>query len=135
MQNDQDYGAHGVVRTIRNTLQAYLEAQYHIRDLSLIEERRRLLEVPGVIYQRPYVEATPVYEPGAAYEALAIPALVRQLLTELSHLSPGVGIFPHPYTHQSTALEAFLGEQQADLVIATGTGSGKTESFLMPIIA
>jgi hypothetical protein len=36
--------------------------------------------------------------------------------------------------HQCTALTDFLGNTRADLVVATGTGSGKTESFLMPIV-
>ena len=42
--------------------------------------------------------------------------------------------YPRPYMHQAQALTLFLGTEQADLVIATGTGSGKTESFLMPIV-
>lgn len=47
----------------------------------------------------------------------------------------GLGLYPRPYEHQSQALTAFLGDEEAaDLVIATGTGSGKTESFLMPVI-
>jgi ATP-dependent helicase YprA (DUF1998 family) len=46
----------------------------------------------------------------------------------------GVGLYPRPYEHQSQALVSFLGDESADLVVATGTGSGKTESFLMPVI-
>jgi hypothetical protein len=38
-----------------------------------------------------------------------------------------------PYKHQTEALRLILEEQQ-NIVIATGTGSGKTESFLMPIL-
>jgi ATP-dependent helicase YprA (DUF1998 family) len=129
----QGYGAERVVNTLRRTLQDYIEAQYHVRHDSLIEERRRLLESPSVIHQRPYVEATPVYEPGTPYGSLNIPEIVRRLLTDLSRLQPSVGIYATPYTHQSRALEAFLGAGD-DLVIATGTGSGKTESFLMPIL-
>src|SRR5262249_37294218 len=34
---------------------------------------------------------------------------------------------------QAMALEAFLGHDQ-EIIVATGTGSGKTESFLMPIL-
>src|SRR5690606_7263705 len=102
----RDYGAYTVVSNIGRTLQAYLEAQYHIRNVSLIEERRRLLEQPGVIHQLPYVEATPVYQGGTKYDHLAIPDKVRKLLSKLASLDPGVGIYPTPYTHQSEALEA-----------------------------
>lgn len=128
-----DYSAQGVVENIRRTLQAYLEAQYHIRDVTLLEERKRLLEQPGVIFQKPYVESTPVYESGPGYSDLAIPSPAKSLLIELSRLAPSVGIYRRPYLHQSRALEAFL-TRSSDLVISTGTGSGKTEAFLMPIL-
>jgi ATP-dependent helicase YprA (DUF1998 family) len=127
----QDYGPQSVIDGQRRVLQGYLEAQYHIRDESLIEERRRLFEEVGEIFQRPYVEATPVYQTGKGFGALEIPSIAREMLREIAALD--VGIYPKPYTHQSEALEAFLGAGE-DLIIATGTGSGKTESFLMPIL-
>lgn len=129
----RDYGVAAVVATLSQTLQAYLEAQYHIRNETLIEERRRLFEEPGVIRQLPYLEATPVYEPGVTYSSLNIPESPKKLLMKLAELDPGVGVPATPYVHQSLALEAFLGKDE-DIVIATGTGSGKTESFLMPIL-
>src|SRR5882724_1667130 len=129
----KDYSIQNILESLKKTLQSYLEAQYHIKDTSLIEERRLLLESPGTIYQLPYIESTPIYQSEKGYEKLHIPEAAKQLLIPLSDLSPGVGIYPEPYTHQSKAIEAFLGNN-ADLIIATGTGSGKTESFLMPIL-
>ena len=38
------------------------------------------------------------------------------------------------YRHQETALLASVGSQP-NLLVATGTGSGKTEAFLLPILA
>ena len=113
------------------SLRSYIEAQYHIRNESLIRERRRLLEEPGAVSQRPFVESTPVYELDRHYGDLSIPASVKSVLSRLSELE--VGIFSRPYVHQATALEAFFSRLR-DLIVATGTGSGKTESFLMPII-
>ncbi|MGO9770818.1 MAG: DEAD/DEAH box helicase [Roseiarcus sp.] len=54
------------------------------------------------------------------------------MLTRLAELK--LGLYSRPYVHQATALERFFAEE-SDLIVATGTGSGKTESFLMPIIA
>lgn len=133
MDSAATHDVHGVVKLLHKTLQAYLEAQYHIRDLSLIEERRTLLDRPGTIHQTPYVESTPVYEIGGSYATTDIPVQAKTLLTTLSELSPGVGIYKSPYLHQTEALKAFLTDGR-DVVISTGTGSGKTEAFMMPII-
>jgi ATP-dependent helicase YprA (DUF1998 family) len=126
-----EHGVHSTVRRLTESLRSYIEAQYHIRNESLIGERRGLLEESGAVSQVPYVESTPVYELGQPFAALQIPQPVKDCLIELSGL--GVGLYPRPYVHQTTALEAFFA-RSADLIVATGTGSGKTESFLMPII-
>ena len=127
------YGVHQMVQSITGTLRSYLEAQYHIRNESLVEERRALLDEPGNIYQPPFVEATPVYETVGSYDSLDLPSGVANLLTDLASLQPSVGVYPQPYVHQARALEEFLTNGR-DIIIATGTGSGKTESFLMPIL-
>jgi ATP-dependent helicase YprA (DUF1998 family) len=128
-----DYGVRHVRESLTEGLCSYLEAQYHIRDDSLIQERARLLAEPAAVTQLPFVEATRVYELGKPYQDLDIPRPARDLLVRLAGLNPGVGVFERPYIHQAVALEAFLRDSE-DLVIATGTGSGKTESFLMPIL-
>jgi ATP-dependent helicase YprA (DUF1998 family) len=129
-----DYSVTQVRRALGDTLQGYIEAQYHIRDVSLIRERAKLLSEAGSVAQFPYVEATPVYELGKSYSALSVPDPVKDLLTFLSSVRPRVGVFDRPYVHQAAALESFFGKPPKDLIVATGTGSGKTESFLMPIL-
>ena len=39
-----------------------------------------------------------------------------------------------PYQHQSTAFERLSGSKPKSTLVATGTGSGKTESYLWPIL-
>lgn len=132
-RSSHHYGVQHVTRALHDTLAAYIEAQYHIRNESLIRERHLLLHEKGSIAQRPYVEATPVYQTGISYNSIDAPSAVRDLLSDLSQMKgPGVGIFDPPYVHQVRALESFFAGD--DLVVATGTGSGKTESFLMPIL-
>jgi len=126
-----EHGVHSTVDRLTESLRSYIEAQYHIRNESLIRERRKLLEEHGAVSQVPYVESTPVYELGPRYGDLRIPAVVQNLLTALAELE--IGLFARPYVHQAQALEAFFGDRD-DLIVATGTGSGKTESFLMPIL-
>lgn len=128
----RSYTVAGVVHGLRSTLIEYLEAQYHIWDESLLRERRLLLDAPGVTSQLPFLEATPSYRFAAGYSSLDIPACAKRALERCAEI-PGTGVYTRPFVHQAKALESFLtrGEQ---LIIATGTGSGKTESFLLPIL-
>lgn len=138
MQSDgsaKRYGVHGTASGSHESLRLYVEAQYHIRDEGLVAERNALLQEPKVIAQRAFVEATPVYAFGKPYKHLAIPEKAKTVLTEIASVPDNSGLYPIPYQHQADALEAFIGAERRELVIATGTGSGKTESFLMPIVA
>src|SRR6478736_998509 len=131
-----ELGVNQVTEKIGLRLRRYIEAQYHIRDSGLIRERESLLLEPGTIAQLPYVEATPSYEVSGNFKIDEIPALIGNLLDELSALkNPSIGVFP-PYHHQADALKLFFGDHDdgQDLVVATGTGSGKTETFLYPLL-
>ncbi len=131
----ETYSLRNVSRALPDTLKQYLEAQYHIWDEYLVADRRRLLDTPGVIYQPPYIEATPAYVAGKPYGQLALPERVRAVLIAAAANSR-TGIPTTPYAHQAIALEAFFRPKgaPAELVISTGTGSGKTEAFLMPVV-
>ncbi|MBW6486376.1 MAG: DEAD/DEAH box helicase [Syntrophobacterales bacterium] len=47
---------------------------------------------------------------------------------------PGIPLHFTPYLHQEQAFRRLSGERPLSTIIATGTGSGKTESFLYPIL-
>lgn len=134
-KNTRRYGVHDTVSGLHDGLRQYIEAQYHIKDEGLLAERHALLNEPGVIAQKAFVEATPVYEFGEPYDKLRIPERAKSVLTQIASVGDDSGLYPQPYRHQADALEAFLGAEKKELVVATGTGSGKTESFLMPIVA
>jgi ATP-dependent helicase YprA (DUF1998 family) len=128
-----ELGVKQVADTLHESLLRYIEAQYHVRDTDVIEERRKLLHEAGVIGQEPYLETTPAYAVAASYPELGLPEPVGSTLAEFAALDPGIGVFPHPYQHQAEALQRFFVDGK-DLVVATGTGSGKTETFLFPMI-
>jgi hypothetical protein len=108
----------------------YYETAYELRDDGIARERRRLLRQPGNVFTEPYVELMPSYPYSArttdqAFDELGIPeaaTLVR------------AGLLPHerPWVHQEHALLASMAGQ--DVIVGTGTGSGKTESFLLPVV-
>ncbi|MGW5108087.1 DEAD/DEAH box helicase [Nocardia sp. NPDC004123] len=129
-----DIGATQVVRQIRESFLRSIEASSPIDDADLAERRRRLLECPGVVAQTPHIEITPSYMYGPHFNELNVPGAVRKVLAELHEFTPSVGIHP-PYLHQTQALEGFFDlDKPSDLIVATGTGSGKTETFLYSIL-
>ncbi|MCL2591173.1 MAG: DEAD/DEAH box helicase [Betaproteobacteria bacterium] len=132
MSEPKTYSARAVFDGMKSTFHRYLEAQYHIWDEGLIDERRKLLEAEGITFQEPRIEATPFYVPGPSYAQMQIPATAKAVL-QLAASQAGTGIPAEPYKHQADSLEAFLGRGE-EVIVATGTGSGKTECFLMPIL-
>ena len=124
------------IRQIRNALTDYIEATYHIGNSSLVRQRRRILDQRGVVYQDPYVESTTRYLSGQPFARLSLPAAAAELLAILTQ-SPASGaplVHDPPYLHQAKALQLAINDHRS-LAITTGTGSGKTESFLLPIFA
>lgn len=124
------------INEIRTALKDYIEATYHIGHPALIEQRSRLLDMPGVIHQEPFLESTPRYQTGDSFQSLRIPEGARRLLDRMAQATDAREALIHdpPYRHQAQALEAAATDGK-NLVVTTGTGSGKTESFLFPILA
>ena len=120
---------------LKESIASYIESQYRISHPLVFAERSALLRERGVIAQDPFIEATP---------AFATARLLRDLEQEYpDNIPPGLSTlvehgvpvdrFPL-YTHQEEALLASFGGAPS-LLVATGTGSGKTEAFVLPILA
>ncbi len=122
------------LKSIRKRLLAYIESAYHLSDPQLVGLRRELLEQPEVLCHAPFIESSARYAIGKPYSELSIPAEAEQLLSFLATEAGGKVVFPQPYEHQAQALEAVLGDELKHTIVTTGTGSGKTETFLLPIM-
>src|SRR6476661_383084 len=121
------------IRQLHSSLRDYIEATYHISSPPLIEQRKELLDRPGVIHQIPYIESTPRYQSGESFAG--IKGLPKAALAAYCALSKPEGKLPAllydpPYKHQSDAIKYNLIDGK-NLLVMTGTGSGKTESFLL----
>ena len=119
---------------MRKQLVGYIEATYHLSHPKTVAIRRDLLARAGGISQEPYVESTPNYIGDRPFSKMTLPQPVRSLLTDLA--DTGL-LFDPPYQHQAEALELVMsaGAAGKGIVVTTGTGSGKTESFLLPVLA
>ncbi|MGB9233879.1 MAG: DEAD/DEAH box helicase [Terriglobales bacterium] len=124
------------IRELQQSLSDYIEAAYHISDQRMVSQRRTLLDELGVIHQRPYLESTPRYVSGTKFadikgldpSSVELFTLMATASEDGKHL-----IYDPPYKHQSDAVRESLIHGKS-LIVMTGTGSGKTESFLLPII-
>lgn len=130
---------HDSAEELHQALCEYIEAVYHIASPELLRARRRLLSTAGNVRQVPFLETTPRYVAGSPFSEIdGVPGQVKNLFEALSKPRTADGLrpilFDPPYDHQAKALHWSVGKGK-NLVIMTGTGSGKTESFLMPILA
>jgi ATP-dependent helicase YprA (DUF1998 family) len=123
------------VRQLHLALRDYIEATYHVSHPTLVEQRRELLERPGVIHQRAFIESTPRYKTGQTFKDLGLDAATLEVFAAVSKRTKDGNLLIHdpPYQHQALATKWSLVDGKS-LVVTTGTGSGKTECFILPIL-
>ncbi len=123
------------IQELHAALRDYIEATYHVSNPTLVAQRRELLEQLGVIYQKPYLESTPRYKTATPFSALALDPAALEIFSAVSKSQGTLGVLIHdpPYQHQAAATKLALVDGRS-LMVMTGTGSGKTECFLLPIL-
>jgi len=123
------------VEQLHGALRDYIEATYHVSHPNLVAQRRELLQQPGVIHQRPYLESTPRYRVGDSFGEIGLPQAALEVFSAVSSPIQDKPLLIHdpPYHHQALAVRKALVEKRS-FVVMTGTGSGKTECFLLPIL-
>lgn len=127
--------AEGVLAThesLKIALKEYIVAQYLRRTPVLLEALEGRLEQENVLFREPYIESSPAYEsvPDGLSRAL-LPDWMKDFFSRLSR--EGLGVYANPFRHQVSALEQAVAGK--DLFVSTGTGSGKTECFMWPLMA
>src|SRR2546428_495816 len=122
-------------RHLRDSLISYLETAYKLSHPDLASERHAMLGRPGAVAQVPFLESTPAYPDGRMLSDISrrYPSQLPEELVDLIGFGSAVARRPL-WIHQEQALVASLGDAP-NLVVATGTGSGKTEIFFLPIFA
>jgi ATP-dependent helicase YprA (DUF1998 family) len=111
----------------RQNLIRYLLTAYPLRDPHLRSGFKQLLEAPGTISQHPYLEGAQPYRPASTIQQLVVEGVLHPEMAQLFNPTRAL------YQHQESAIRAVVQEQE-NIVVATGTGSGKTECFLMPML-
>lgn len=126
---------------LREMYLRYLDSPFDLRYPELVAERRALLDVDGRLFRQPLIEPIPAYQSSnQAFQGIAQAHLgnswSQQDISDLAEFI-SLELFPpsrFPYAHQEQALVESVVNGN-DVIVTSGTGSGKTECFLLPIIA
>lgn len=128
----ENQGVESVKRELKKTIVDYVETEYFGKTTLLRARCDDELRNSNALFQEPYFEATPAYEVAEdGIEKSAIPQGAKEFLGAMA--DEGRGVFKAPYAHQIDALEAFWNGE--DVLVSTGTGSGKTECFMWPLVS
>lgn len=108
----------------------YQLTTYPFADRSLHEQMRHLLNLEETratpLLKGPYVSLSRSFRKGAKVADLVAGGILHPHVANLVS-------YPHVYGHQETAIRAIAAGKTT--LVSTGTGSGKTECFLYPIIS
>ncbi|HHY35860.1 MAG TPA: DEAD/DEAH box helicase [Firmicutes bacterium] len=118
-------------QNIRDTYIAYLTTTFPIRDPELAKQFYEKLSEPDKFAKGPVLEATPPFKTGASVQDLVEEGVLSEQFLSLPQCE-----FPctrRLYLHQERAIRKAVVNRR-NLIIASGTGSGKTEAFLVPIL-
>lgn len=123
----------GSYQRLENIYRMYIKSAFPLRDRAVARERETLLKTPTLLSQPPLLETVPVYPSSGLTLDDAADSLMSEY-SDIRHLAQEL-FPPHLtlYNHQWQSLNATLGKGR-DIVVTTGTGSGKTECFLLPLL-
>ena len=125
----------GAYERLNSVYRKYIESAFPLRYSNMAAERQALYAASDTLSQPPLLEPTPVY-PSSNLTLSEATGLLPVEYRDLPSLAQG--LLDHQdirlWKHQWDSVKAVV-EDKKDLVVTTGTGSGKTECFLLPVLA
>lgn len=121
---------------IKNEFIGYISTLFHISDKEYASQFVSALQKDGVIAKGPYLDVSDSYKTGMSLRQMIDAGEASSLFEQLEGNIPDgekeLQLNRGLYLHQENALRKT--NQGKNLIVTTGTGSGKTECFIIPII-
>lgn len=122
-------------RHIEEAYRAYIKARFSFADASYAQAFDRAVGEKEKITKGPFIELSHSYQSGRTLRGLindGVACETFEVLENCPENEKEIKLERPLYLHQEEAL--IKANAERSLVITTGTGSGKTESFLLPIL-
>lgn len=123
-------------QNIKDEFIGYISTSFHIADMDYTKQFEDALAEDGMITKGPYLEIGDSFKTGRSLQDMIETGEVSPLFNELEgDVADGekeIKIKRKLYLHQENAV--IKTNSNKNLVVTTGTGSGKTECFIIPII-
>lgn len=108
-----------IASQVQRGIEDFLRTTYPPEDPFFEHILENFFKEPGNLFKGPYLSLKLPFRPGTGRAAKLYPELPMKFA---------------PYLHQELAFERLSGETPRSTLIATGTGSGKTECFMYPLL-
>ena len=116
-------------QAIKDTFADYVATTLSIANEHYSSLLKSELRKDGVISKGPYLELNDAYKTGKTIRELITDGVMSPLFESLGQ---GFKLDRPLYVHQESAIRAAA--NGGNMIVTTGTGSGKTECFLLPIV-
>ncbi|MEZ4312845.1 MAG: DEAD/DEAH box helicase [Polyangiaceae bacterium] len=116
-----------VVERVIEEYKQHVATEFRARDEKLREELRASLDGDGFLAGPAFFQAYRPFKAGRPWGELGLDAHLARVLEQRSSSKTA-------FLHQSEAILHLLGPAASHLAVTTGTGSGKTECFLVPVL-
>lgn len=114
--------------TITNKYKRYLKTAFEIADAEYASQFEQEINKKDIFSKGPYLDVVDSFQKGKSLKEL-----VEEGVISKKFLKAGFPMERTLYLHQEEAIRKCA--EGNNIVVSTGTGSGKTESFLIPILA
>ena len=105
----------------------YILTTFRTNNEEYNEQLKNQLDQENVLSKGPYISLSDSFEKGESIKDLVEKGILCKEINKFEEIKPNRNL----YKHQAEAIKK---SKDNNLIITTGTGSGKTECFLIPVI-